>query len=150
MEFVRFCIVGGISTLLDMFVMGCVLYAFNPSLYASFWHVFLGSDNAGTIATIVSTGSGFLSGLIVSYFLSVLFVFINKGNSQSVGGFAMFALISAGGLAIHLLGMYVGYTLIGINEWLVKIFLTIVVLFYNYIMKSKIIFKGDKNVQTKD
>lgn len=42
---------------------------------------------------------------------------------------------------IHILGMYVGFDVLHINEWIVKIVLTIIVLIYNYITKRLIIFK---------
>ena len=140
MEFVRFIIVGGLATIVDMFVMGVILYAFNPKLYPAFYNVWYGGLSPSTAATVVGTCCGFLSGLVVNYALSVLFVFINKGNSKSVIGFAVFAGLSAIGLGIHTGGMYIGYTLLGINEWIVKIFLTVVVLIYNYISKRFILF----------
>lgn len=37
--------------------------------------------------------------------------------------------------------MYVGFDVLHINEWIVKIVLTIIVLIYNYITKRLIIFK---------
>ena len=140
MEIVRFIIVGGLATIVDMFVMGVILYAFDPKLYPAFYNVWYGGKSPSTAATVVGTCLGFLSGLIINYVLSVLFVFINKGKSKSVYGFAVFAGLSAVGLGIHTGGMYIGYTLIGINEWIVKIFLTVVVLIYNYISKRLILF----------
>ena len=147
-EIVRFIIVGGFATLVDMFVMGVVLYAFNPSLYPAFYNVWYGGLPPSTAATVVGTCCGFVSGLIVNYVLSVLFVFINKGKSKSVYGFLVFAGLSAIGLGIHTGGMYIGYTLLGINEWIVKIFLTVVVLIYNYISKRLVLFiPARKNAQ---
>lgn len=140
MEFVRFIIVGGLATIVDMFVMGVVLYAFDPKLYPAFYNVWYGGKSPTTAATVVGTCLGFLSGLVVNYVLSVLFVFVHKGKSKSVYGFAVFAGLSAVGLGIHTGGMYIGYTLLGINEWIVKIFLTVVVLIYNYISKRFLLF----------
>ncbi len=56
----------------------------------------------------------------------------------------MFTLLSVVGLAIHLLGMWVGYDLLHINEWIVKIVLTVVVLIYNYISKRLFLFRKQK------
>lgn len=140
-EVVRFLIVGGIATLIDMFVMGLVLYAFEPSLYPKFYNIWFGGGEPRTVATVVGTASGFLSGLIVNYIFSVLFVFNNKGKSKSVGGFIVFALLSAVGLGIHVGGMYLGYNVLGINEWIVKIALTLIVLVYNYISKRMLLFR---------
>ena len=139
-EFMRFIIVGGFATIIDMFVMGVVLYAFDPALYPAFYNVWFGGRNPTTTATVVGTCCGFISGLIVNYALSVIFVFVNKGKSKSATGFAIFAGLSAIGLGIHTGGMYIGYNLLGINEWIVKIFLTIVVLIYNYVSKRLLLF----------
>ena len=71
-----------------------------------------------------------------------------------MGGFLLFSLLSAGGLAIHLLGMYLGYDLLHINEWIVKIILTAVVLVYNYITRKVLIFRkkpsGEEKEEQKD
>lgn len=139
-EFVRFLIVGGFATVVDMLIMGVVLYAFDPTLYPAFYNVWVGGRDPSTAATVVGTCCGFLSGLMVNYALSVMFVFVNKGKSKTVIGFAVFAGLSAIGLAIHTVGMYIGYTLLGINEWIVKIFLTVVVLIYNYVSKRLLLF----------
>ena len=110
-------------------------------LYPSFWNVFFGGDTPSSIATIVGTGAGFVAGLIFNYIFSVVFVYNDKGDSKSAKGFLMFTLLSALGLGIHILGMWLGYDVLGINEWIVKIILTFVVLIYNYISKKLIIFK---------
>lgn len=140
-EIVRFLIVGGLATLIDMFVMGVVLYAFDPSLYPAFYNVWIGGKDPSTAATVVGTCCGFIAGLIVNYILSVIFVFDNKGKSKTALGFVAFTALSAIGLAIHIVGMYIGYDLLKLNEWAVKIFLTVVVLVYNYISKRLILFK---------
>ena len=139
-EIIRFLIVGGLATLLDMFVMGLILYAFDPALYPKFYNVWIGGSDPTTAATVVGTCCGFIAGLIINYVLSIIFVFNNKGKSKTIMGFAVFAGLSAIGLAIHTGGMYVGYTLLGINEWIVKIVLTVIVLIYNYISKRLILF----------
>ena len=144
-EILRFCIVGGLATVIDMFVMGIVLYIFSPSSYPSFFNVFIGSKvEPSQIATITGTGLGFIIGLIFNYIFSIVFVFEEKGKSKSTTGFILFALLSAGGLLIHILGMYLGFGLLKINEWIVKIFLTIVVLIYNYLTRKIFIFKKQK------
>lgn len=144
MEIVRFLIVGGIATVADMLAMGVVLYLFDASLYPHFYNVWYGGGEPSTLATVVGTGAGFLVGLVINYVCSVLFVFTHKGESKSVYGFALFTVLSAVGLAIHLVGMYVGYDLLGIDEWIVKIVLTIVVMIYNYVSKRLLLFRQKK------
>ena len=143
-EIIRFLIVGGLATLVDMFVMGLIVYAFDPSLYPKFYNIWYGGGEPSTVATVVGTGAGFIAGLIVNYVLSIIFVFEHKGNSKSVGGFLAFTLLSAVGLGIHLLGMYLGNGVWGLNEWIVKIVLTIIVLIYNYVSKRLLLFREKK------
>ena len=65
----------------------------------------------------------------------------DKGNSKSVKGAILFLVLSAIGLGINMLGMWVGYDLIGINEWITKILMTLIVLVYNYVTRKLFIFK---------
>lgn len=141
-EIVRFLIVGGSATVIDYFVMGITLYCFDPSLYPHFYNIWIGGGDPSTLATVVGTGVGFCAGLIFNYIFSILFVFRDKGNARSTQGFVLFALFSLGGLLINLGGMYLGYNVIGINEWIVKTFFTLVVLVYNYSTRKIFIFKN--------
>lgn len=143
-EILRFCIVGGVATIVDFVAMGITLYIFDPSLYPNFFNVFYGGGTPTVLASCVGTGVGFIVGLVVNYLLSVLFVFDEKGSSKTLHGFIVFALLSAGGLAINVVGMYLFVDLAGWNEWLIKIMLTLIVLVYNYITRKLIIFRKDK------
>ena len=147
-EILRFVIVGGIATVVDFFVMGVVLYIFDPSLYPHFYNVFIGGEEPALVAKLVGTGVGFIFGLIANYVLSVIFVFNEKGKSKTVGGFILFAVFSAIGLLIHEFGMYLISDLLSVNEWITKIILTFVVLVYNYISRKIFIFKKEKTDET--
>ncbi len=140
-EILRFVIVGGIATLIDFFITGVVLYLFNPKLYPHFYNVFYGGGEPSVLATVISTGIGFTVSLIVNYILSIVFVFQEKGNSKSKKGFLLFAVLSIIGLLINMGGMYVGYDLLHINEWITKILMTCLVLVYNYVTRKLLIFK---------
>jgi putative flippase GtrA len=143
-EIIRFLIVGGFATIIDMLAMGLVLYLFQPAGYNSFLSLFIGDYKPKTISTIIGTGTGFLCGLIFNYVFSIIFVYEDKGISKSRKGFYIFFMLSFIGLLIHLGGMYLGYTVLNINEWIVKIFLTLVVLVYNYVSKKSILFTKTK------
>lgn len=141
-EIIRFVIVGGIATLIDYLVMGVVLYLFNPSLYPHFYNVWIGKiGEPSALATVVGTGLGFCVSLVVNYLLSVLFVYEEKGNSKSAKGVLLFVVLSVIGLLINMLGMWVGYDLCHINEWITKIIMTLLVLVYNYVTRKLFIFK---------
>lgn len=139
-EIFRFLIVGGIATVIDMVTMGVVLYLFDPDLYEHFYNVFYGGGEPSVLATVVGTGCGFIVSFFANYFLSVIFVFSEKGNSRNFKGFFYFFILSLIGLIIHLVGMYIGYDLLHINEWIVKIALTVIVMVYNYVTKRILIF----------
>ena len=40
-----------------------------------------------------------------------------------------------------MLGMFLGFNLLKINEWIVKIVMTLIVLIYNYITRKIFVFK---------
>ena len=143
-EIARFVIVGGIATVIDLFVMGLVLYAFNPALYPKFYNIWIGGGNPSTLATVIGTGTGFVVSLVFNYILSVLFVYEDKGNSKSVKGAILFAVFSIIGMLINMGGMWLGYDVCGINEWVTKIIMTLVVLVYNYTTRKLFIFKKEK------
>ena len=144
-EIIRFLIVGGLATIIDFLAMGIVLYCFNPHIYPHFYNVWFGAGTPSTIATVTGTAIGFIVGLIFNYIFSIIFVFQEKGNSRSTKGFILFTLLSLGGLLIHIIGMYIGYNLLGINEWILKILFTLVVLVYNYVTRKLLIFKSTQS-----
>ncbi len=147
-EIIRFVIVGGIATVIDMLVMGVILYVFEPSLYPKFYNVWIGRiGNPKTIATVIGTGTGFVISLIFNYLLSVFFVYEDKGNSKSVKGALLFVILSGIGLLINMAGMWLGYDICGINEWITKIIMTLIVLVYNYVTRKLFIFKKDNKLQ---
>lgn len=145
-EIFRFLLVGGLATLVDASVMALVQYLLEPTLYTDFFSLFTAKGTG--YVYILGTACGFTVGLIVNYFLSVFFVFEHKGKSKTPYGFIVFTLLSLVDLGLHILGMYIGNTLLNINPWIVKIFMTAVVLVYNYISKRLILFKDGKKTKT--
>ena len=143
-EILRFIIVGGIATVVDMFMMGVTMYFMQKEIYPSFLNVFINTPKPSTVATVVGTAIGFTVGLIVNYILSILFVFNEKGKSKTPKGFVIFTVLSIIGLLLNIAGMYLGYDVMKINQWIVKIVMTIIVLVYNYISKRLLLFKKDK------
>ena len=130
-----------------MLAMAMVLYIYSPNIYNyNFINTVIGDASPSGIITVIGTGIGFIFGLTFNYIFSIIFVF-NKTNTnfaKTKTGFLVFALLSSVGFIIHTLGMALGYGILKINEWIVKIFLTLVVLVFNYITRKKIIFKNKK------
>lgn len=146
-EIFKFLVVGGFATIIDMFTMAIVLYLFDPKLYEyNLINTIFSDSSPSNIATVIGTGTGFIFGLIFNYFLSIIFVF-NRRNTdfaKTKTGFISFAALSSIGFLIHTVGMALGYGILKINEWIIKITLTLVVLVFNYVTRKKLIFKGQK------
>lgn len=146
-EVLRFLLVGGGATIIDFLTMGIVLYAFAPTKYDSFFQVFIGSKVVPEkVATLLGTGLGFVVGLIFNYILSVIFVFNQNTQAKTFKGFVVFAVLSAIGLLLHEAGMWGLHIKLAVNEWIVKIIMTAVVLVYNFITRRLLIFnrKGEQ------
>ena len=147
-EFARFVIVGCITTLIDMLIMGVILYAFEPSLYPKFYNVWIGKvGNPKVIATVIGTGAGFTISSIFSYILSIKVVYNNEGNSKTAFGAILYFVLAAGGLFLNMGGMWLGYDILKINEWIVKIAMTLIVMFYNFGTRKVLIFRKSKKEQ---
>ena len=146
-EIFKFLIVGGFATIVDMLAMAIVLYIYSPNIYNyNFINTVIGDASPSGIITVIGTGIGFIFGLTFNYIFSIIFVF-NKTNTnfaKTKTGFLVFALLSSVGFIIHTLGKAFGYGILKINERIVKIFLTLVVLVFNYITRKKIKFKNKK------
>ena len=128
-EFLRYVLVGGVSFVVDF---GVMVFTYEYIL----WHF--------TMGVYLATGLGFFFGLLVNYFLSVIFVFKTsklKDKRYTVTSFLVFGIIGGLGLAWTELGMWVGVQLIMLNYKVTKIIVTVFVLFWNYLGRKLIIFK---------
>lgn len=139
-EIIRFLLVGGLSTILDY----ATTYGLGI-LLIGFWF------NAAVSNTV-----GHIVGLLVNFFLSVVFVYKqvkNKEESKSFKAFALFVLVDIIGLLATILVMslqdkFFPEVLINIFSldidivWLLcKCAMTLVCLIWNYIGRKKFIFK---------
>ena len=130
LEFVRYCIVGGIAFLADfgtlVVVQESLLKDFQYGVY---------------IATLI----GFMVGLTVNYILSLLFVFTQKkdrSKGRTIGAFFVFGIIGLLGLLWTEIGMWVGIALLSWNYRIVKVLVTGAVLLWNYLGRKVFIFNA--------
>lgn len=116
-EVMRFCVVGGLSFVVDY----GLLY-----LYTEFFGV----------RYLYSAAISFSISLLLNYWLCVRYVFQKaakpNGNRQ-----LLFVVTSIAGLGLNQLCMYILVELCLIYYMKAKIISTVVVMFWNYIMKRK-------------
>ena len=114
----------------------------------NFLNVFFNKGGVSTFIVVIGTGVGFIAGLIFNYIFSLLFVYrVYDKNAKSRKGFILFLLFSLIGLIIQTLGVYIGYGLLNINEWIVKIIFVVIVLVFNYFTRKKYIFKNTESTE---
>lgn len=142
-EFAKFLISGAVATLVDMFIMGIILYFVDPKCYDyRLLNAFISSANPSTLLVVLASAGGFLVGLVFNYLLSTFFVYTG-GNpfSKTKIGILLFALLSIIGLGLQSLGILLLYGVLAINEWISKIVMVIIVIIYNYITRKLFIYK---------
>lgn len=129
LEFLRYVVVGGIAFLADF----GTLVGFQELVFHRL-----------SFGVYVSTVCGFIVGLSVNYFLSLIFVFTqakDRGKGRSFWAFVVFGVIGLVGLGLTELGMWFGIECLDWNYMIVKILVTGAVLMWNYLGRKLIIFR---------
>lgn len=118
-EIFRFVINGGVSFVVDY----ALLYVL--------------TEYAG-LNYLLSSGCSFTASVIVNYFICILWVFedVKQNSAKSV---FLFVGSSVVGLFINQLLMWFFVEILGVYYMLAKIVATIIVMFWNYVMKRKAI-----------
>jgi putative flippase GtrA len=137
-EVVLYLLVGLLAKIVDMGVMAVVKYIAEPHLYANIIQLFLTTGTPRYDA--LATGAGFVVGTVAEFVLSSRFVFPKKQRGDTPFGFVVYCLISAGGLGIHVVSVYIGTRLWGLNPFLIKLVMGFVVVAYNYTVKKILLF----------
>lgn len=119
-EFVQYVGVGGLAFLVDISLL---------TLGISWGH----------LDYRVATALGFCAGLITNYTLCVVWVW-RGAHKQTFKDFLAFAIIGVAGLGITELGMWIGVGLAGFSAQPVKVVMTGVVLFWNFILRKFLVF----------
>jgi putative flippase GtrA len=126
LKFLRYAFVGGIAFVADY-------------LFFAVSNVLLLKTNIGEIYRIdIATTIGFFVGIIVNFVLSKKLVFTQNAKVGNKSEFGIYAVIGLIGyfLNIALMSLFVLY----INEYIAKIVVALIVLFYNYIARKKILY----------
>lgn len=135
-EFVRYCIVGGVSAVVDLLVNYVFLY-----------FIFKASTQ-DTARVILSVAIGFVAGLVCNFVLSNLFVFTDKEQREkgnTLSAFLIFAAVGLIGLLLTEVLTWAGTLVIpdtGIMYILLSCIVKGVVLIWNYVGRKIFVYKG--------
>lgn len=124
-RFIKYFLVGGFAAFVDISLFTTFLYYFSIGW---FW------------AALMS----FIAATAVNYILSIRHVFESGVRFKKRHEVGLVFLVSGIGLAINQLALYLGISILGINPLVAKVGSTGVVFFWNYVARSKIIFKNVK------
>ena len=128
----RYLIVGGLAFLVD--------YLF---FYVS--GLFLGDTRWGIAA---STVIGFMMGLVVNFFLSKKVVFTEQSRLKQPGAeFLIYGFIGVLGalLSVGLMWLFI----LAIDKYIAKIFVSMIVLFYNYFARKIVLYSKKRTRKEK-
>jgi len=123
LQFFRYVFVGGIATVVDWGTL---------FLLTDFVHIHY----------LLSAVVAFVAGLIANYILSQLLVFkANEAKVNAVMEFVFYALIGIIGLGITELIMFLFTAYWNVHYMLSKVIATVLVLFWNYLARKKMLYK---------
>lgn len=147
-EIVRFAIVGVVSTIIDFLCMSLFIYFFNIEAYSHrLFNVFYSNGSPTSWSVTVGTGVSFLISLVFSYICSTLFVFRSSNEfAKSYKGVLLYFILSLVSLSLQVGLMYLGYGVLKINEWLLKILITLVTMSFNYVTRKKLVYSKNSLV----
>lgn len=117
LEIVRFCVVGGLSLIVDCAIL------------------FLLTDFCG-VHYLYSAAISFTASVIFNYWLCVKYVFKNA-KKQNAKQATIFIGSSVVGLGLNQICMYFFVEIISLHYMIAKLGATVIVTIWNYIMKRK-------------
>lgn len=117
-QFLKFAVVGIISFAVDWLLL-----------------VFL--TDACRVDYLMSTSISFLVSVALNYALSVRYVFPHRDDMSRKREFTIFAILSAIGLGLTDVFMFVGVTMLNVAYQAMKVIATFCVTWYNYFSRRK-------------
>jgi putative flippase GtrA len=87
---------------------------------------------------LVGATLGFLSGLLVNYYLSNKYIFTNAKIKSNAINFIAFSVIGLVGLLLLNIIMFIQIEFLAINYLIAKTIATVLVYFWNYFARSKL------------
>ena len=122
-QFLKFALVGFASLAVEYLFLGYFLQALSMDYLL-----------ATTIAFIIS--------IVVNYILSMKYVFSHKEDMSRKREFTIFAVLSAIGLGLNDLYMFIGVSLLNVGTMAMTLISTFFVTWYNYFSRRKFLDAG--------
>ena len=122
-----------INQILKFGVVGVIAFIIDYALYNLLTSIF-------GINYLISNIIAFSVSVIANYILSIIWVF-EVNHKQTKKDFIIFVVLSAIGLGINELIMYLMVGKLGLNDKIIKLFATAVVMVYNFITQKIFIEK---------
>ena len=122
-----------INQILKFGVVGVIAFIIDYALYNLLTSIF-------GINYLISNIIAFSVSVIANYILSIIWVFEVK-HKQTKKDFIIFVVLSTIGLGINELIMYLMVDGLGLNDKIIKLFATAVVMVYNFITRKIFIEK---------
>lgn len=91
---------------------------------------------------LLATTLSFAISIVVNYILSMKFVFSHKEDMSRKREFTIFAILSAIGLGLNDLYMFIGVGLLNVGTMSMKLISTFFVTWYNYFSRRKFLDGG--------
>lgn len=91
---------------------------------------------------LTATTIAFIASIVVNYFLSMRYVFEHRDGVSRKREFTIFAALSAVGLGLNDLYMFIGVGLLNIGTMACKLISTFFVTWYNYFSRRKFLDAG--------
>lgn len=86
---------------------------------------------------LAGTTIAFIASIVVNYFLSLRYVFAHREGMSRKREFTIFAVLSAVGLGLNDLYMFVGVTMLNVGYQAMKLVSTFFVTWYNYFSRRR-------------
>lgn len=94
---------------------------------------------------VLSATLSFTAGLITNYFLSVIWVFIDRKYRSRMTEFFIFSIIGMIGLAINDFFLFLITEIVGIHYMISKMVIVLIVFLWNFFARKYILFHINKN-----
>lgn len=100
------------------------------------------------VSVLSATTLSFFASIVVNYFLSMRYVFDRRDDMSRKREFTIFAVLSAVGLALNDLYMFVGVTCLNIGYQLMKPIATFLVTWFNFFSRRRFLDGGHAHARS--